>query len=354
MNISTSASDEFPDLKKDPGGYEWWYFDGLSEDQKWGFVVIFYQGNPFSPSYIMENHGDHPEDYPAISVSIYHEGKAEFYSFQEFRKHDFNSKSKPFSVSVGKNSFTLLEDETELAYQVKLDVELNSGHRLKGCIDMTGKPLHSEFITEESRDDRHKWNLLLPTADFEASFDLKGRTHTGELTFNGKGYHDHNTGNEPMKDSFRDWYWGRFHTKQYSFLYYVMNGNERRQYKGWLINNHTNQVEADFNDATMSDYKSTWLGLRPADSLIFSNGDAVVNIQQGSSVDSGPFYQRYISSMILRTRDNVAAGPGISEYIVPERIYNRRFWWMIHMRLRYMDTDPHWVQNYRRLYEQTW
>lgn len=52
MNISTDHLDENPFPNKPSGGYEWWYFDALSEDRNWFFVIIFYQGNPFSPEYI--------------------------------------------------------------------------------------------------------------------------------------------------------------------------------------------------------------------------------------------------------------------------------------------------------------
>ena len=40
---------------------------------------------------------------------------------------------------------------------------------------------------------------------------LDGRTDMYNIALNGLGYHDHNVGFEPLKDSFKDWYWGRVH-----------------------------------------------------------------------------------------------------------------------------------------------
>lgn len=354
MIISTSGRDEHADPNKAPGGYEWWYLDGLSSDGEWGFVIIFYHGNPFSPAYIREESGNDPRDYPALSVSLYRKGKTEFYSFQEFNRDDFSSAESPFSIRIGNNRLDLTESNGELHYTVELDITLSSGHHLKGNLSMHGKTVEFPLDKLAKGEDLHTWNLLLPAAQYTAEFELNGRTTIETIAFEGMGYHDHNTGNEPMKDSFRDWYWGRYHTRKYTFLYYVMNGHTRRQYKGWLIDNEKNTVHSRFDDATISDYRRSILGLRPASSLIFSDGNTVVNVRQESPVDSGPFYQRYFSSMILRTRDEVAAATGISEYIVPERIYNKRFWWMIHMRLRYMKREPHWVQRFRKLYERTW
>ncbi len=72
MNISTDHLDENPFPNKPSGGYEWWYFDALSKDGNWSFVVIFYQGNPFSPEYIrnIKKNSTDPDEFPGVSISI--------------------------------------------------------------------------------------------------------------------------------------------------------------------------------------------------------------------------------------------------------------------------------------------
>ena len=52
MYIRSKLSSELPHKKEIPGSYEWWYFDAMSADKKWAIVIIFYEGNPFSPAYI--------------------------------------------------------------------------------------------------------------------------------------------------------------------------------------------------------------------------------------------------------------------------------------------------------------
>ena len=121
MYIRSKLSSELPHKKEIPGSYEWWYFDAMSADKKWAIVIIFYEGNPFSPAYIKAQEearssathlpGDSAEaeeiasSFPAISVSVYNTQKAEYYSFLEYAPNRLSSQNEPFSISLGSNIF---------------------------------------------------------------------------------------------------------------------------------------------------------------------------------------------------------------------------------------------------------
>ena len=70
---------------------------------------------------------------------------------------------------------------------------------------------------------QHAWNLIQTRAGVIGNLVLDGRTDMYNIALNGLGYHDHNVGFEPLKDSFKDWYWGRVHFIDYTLVYYLMN-----------------------------------------------------------------------------------------------------------------------------------
>ena len=218
---------------------EWWYFDGMSDNGVWSFVIIFYEGNPFSPRYIHSSSKKEakPGSYPAISISIYKEGKAEYYSFLEFKWDSFSCNGEDFTIKIGKSGFKRSYENGELQYQLNLDQILASGHSLVGTIEFSSAVFEEagSSSVKEEMNEQHFWNLLQPMAGVKADFEINGRNGFENVSFNGSGYHDHNTGYEPMKDSFRDWYWGRFHFEKHTLLYYVMNKlNGSRQHEAWL------------------------------------------------------------------------------------------------------------------------
>ncbi len=59
-----------------PGGYAWWYVDGLSDDGRFGVVVIGFVGSVFSPYYAFARRRGRPEpeNHVAINVALYGPG----------------------------------------------------------------------------------------------------------------------------------------------------------------------------------------------------------------------------------------------------------------------------------------
>jgi carotenoid 1,2-hydratase len=56
-----------------PGGYLWWYVDGLSDCGQYGLSVIAFVGSVFSPYYHWAGRRD-PDDHVCINVALYRPG----------------------------------------------------------------------------------------------------------------------------------------------------------------------------------------------------------------------------------------------------------------------------------------
>jgi carotenoid 1,2-hydratase len=357
MNISTAQKDEDPFQNKPSGGYEWWYFDAISADKEWSLVIIFYQGNPFSPRYIqaIEAGNTIPDEFPAVSISIYHNTKTEFYSFIEYTQNDFKWDEEKSVCTIGPHSFSKEVTESTLNYKLSMNEQLLSGHKISGKIEFSGRPSLLDIQPEKKEQtEHHFWNLLQYSAQVKGHLEVAGKSGSHSIDFKGTGYHDHNIGLEPMKNDFEDWYWGRYHFKDSTLIYYVMNRKEDKQYQAWLISNDSDSVIDRFDTIELEENAKNIFGLSSDRKLVFSSKDTTVTIHATLPIDDGPFYQRFLGQAVMKRHDLVDVSNGFSEYIYPQNIYRRLFWPAVKMRLRFNDQKPHWVQKFKSFYEWTW
>lgn len=348
--------------KVTPGSYEWWYFDGTDSRGRYGFTVIFYEGNPFSPRYIKRQKSGRfkepakAEDHPAVSISVYENRKPVYYSFTEFSPAECSFGMDQPGLRFGNHAMETEVRDDRLIYRLNLEEELASGDRLEGSVvfespEVTGPDLG------KATGEGHRWNLVQPSAHVTAELDLSSFGRTGRrISFTGLGYHDHNTGGEPMKNEFLEWNWGRFHFEEGTLVYYIMEQEDGSQHVAWLISPDNRRVVSRFKAISMEDRGWTRFGLRSPRKIVMSGDDADVTVQHTAVLDDGPFYQRFGSDAFLNIKGSqqIESADGIAEYIRPERIHWRLFWPLTGMRIRYSKEPAHWVQRSPRLYRLTW
>lgn len=386
MNILSDPSRDTRATGQPPGGYEWWYFDAVSDDGRYSFVIIFYEGNPFSTRYIkaLEEKTDPaspisasiststsslpmPSEYPAVSISIYEQGESIYYSFTEFDETDCTfSEERPF-VEIGPHRMESSRTGNQLSYLLSLNEELPSGDRLQAELAFES-PFPLPLFGEEENPfaTGHHWNLVQPRtevigtittgmAEEESGVEERDRT----IAFRGTGYHDHNRGEEPMREEFTDWYWGRCHFDSATLVYFVMNRKDEQQsqHRAWLIDPSGSKVITRCNQIEVSDKSLSLFGLYSGRKLrMHANDSTEIQVQQSQLLDNGPFYQRFLSDAFLSVPASrvLESARGITEYLCPGRIYERIFWPLVNMRIRQAHKKPHWVQRSKRLYRWTW
>ncbi|MFW6347591.1 MAG: hypothetical protein ACOC2C_03140 [Cyclonatronaceae bacterium] len=383
MHISSAFHLDQPQPKSGPGSYEWWYFDAADAQNKWHLVVIYYDGCPFSTAYnrAVEEHPERarPAGHPAITVSLYYEGKPVFYSTSEYPPaqaafypeiRPLNEHLSEISLKIGKNSLSLRYDNThkKLEHHLFIDETLPSGDKLSGRLVFRADAPEGSLFGQETAagntlkpsQDGHGWNLTQPRASVDARLELHSAVSGWQqIEWTGIGYHDHNLGSEPMRNEFTDWYWGRFHFPEHTLIYYLMRTEAGLSYKAWLLDGQL-KLQHTLTSGHLEGFMSNAFML-PAARIIElkeENGGkegVKVMIQQSQAIDSGPFYYRFLSEAILDAgaQQRIEQAKGITEYIRPARIHYRLFWPLVHMRYRYV-AAPHWVQRSPRLYRWTW
>ncbi len=371
MKITSDLKFDLPADKTEPGSYEWWYFDAADASDEWHFVGIFYDGCPFSPRYNKAWEAGDPEalpwKHPAITLSLYHKGKLVFYSMSEYQPDevvisDDENIGTFLRISIGKNELFLTKRGHELHHELRLNEALPSGDTLQGTLffvadvpprDLFGSlPRTDDFNSEAG----HGWNLTQPRARVECDLRLTDALQGERLIqWKGTGYHDHNLGREPMKQEFEDWYWGRLHFPKHTLVYYLMNAGGELSYKGWLLDTD-NQLVTAFDGGSLSNFAGNAFLLRSARTIELTAADGTkVMLQHSRTIDSGPFYYRFLTDGLLNleTENSAEKATGISEYIRPARIHNSLYWPLVNMRYRYSQ-KPHWVQRSPTFYRWTW
>lgn len=353
MNIISNYSKDTKTEKKVPGSYEWWYFDAQSSDG-YKFVIIFYEGNPFSRRYIQAQEDDSSalaEHYPALSISFYKGDKPIYYGFREvdFQSAEF-SRELP-KGNVGKNQFEGRKNQTRLEYIIHLNQTLSNGDSIKANLTFSADQQSQPFYTSsEKHSEHHEWNLVMPSSHVKGNIHISGY-HEEEIDFKGLGYHDHNVGFESLKESFKEWYWGRYHLENSTFVYYLMNIKGDWEKRAWLIDKRGKIQQC--NEVRMSNHGLSIFGLRTARVIQVQTKNSEIYVQLDEILDSGPFYQRFGGRLLMKSDEGVKETRGISEYINPERIYNKIYWPLVNMRIAYPGKD-HWVQKSPVLYRWTW
>lgn len=339
----------------EPGGYEWWYFDLLSENG-YSAVIIFYNGNPFSKRYIKsleQNTGKDGSSFPAVSVSVYKEGRPLYYGFEEAEPEEADFSQKHPDGYVKKNRFSGRQEGSSTLYSVSLNQILPGGDQIKG--ELTFTSFHNLFAggRQEKADphEAHVWNLVQPKSRVTGTLSIRGYT-TEKIEIAGTGYHDHNTGPEPLKEQFTEWYWGRYHFVGSAFIYYLMKEKGEWKKRAWLLKEGGTMLIPG-SSITTGKEEYTLFGLKTARKIEFAGDRFEGLVQLDDLLDNGPFYQRCRGKMVLKDEEEIKTAEGISEYIFPQRITNRLFWPLVSMRISYPG-EKHWVQRNPALYRRTW
>lgn len=335
LHVLSPAHDHFHDLAI-PGSYEWSYYDGLSEDGEWGFVAIWFRGCPMSPWYTAaidrsarNPHREHPDpiDHVAVNFALYHRERRIFHLLRASRGSDWRAIGP--DVRLGRNGLhTMGLPDGRRRTSMTLDLH-RLGSRLVGEIDLVapivGATEGSGDVGETSRG--HFWVPIEPGGDVAARLELRiSGMRTRPIRFSGRSYHDRNVGTDPLHHLQADWFWGRLHAGGRTFIYYAVLPDDLSlpSFKRVMLFEEGTPVQevADF-DFVEGARRRHWSTLSCADELRGrrADGASVFTARRRAFLDSGPFYHRMLSDIIVQEENGrELRGIGMCEYLRPDRL----------------------------------
>lgn len=182
-----------------PGGYLWWYLDGLSDDGLHGLTIIGFVGSVFSPYYAwarMRGGGiASPENHVALNVALY--GPRRAWAMTERGPATLARSAERFSV--GPSSMAWDGKTLTVAFD-ELSCPLPS--RVKGSVRLIPDRVGSEAFSLDAAG-RHRWTPIGPRSRIEVTLE------NPTLCWSGHGYLDSNIGDEPVEHGFSRWNWAR-------------------------------------------------------------------------------------------------------------------------------------------------
>ena len=336
------------------GSFSWWYIDIIG-DNGCGAVVIWGYGLPFLPQRTAQPPNHSPaQKYPSLTISIYDQGKEDFYLFQEFEEQDTgwliksenqaDSQLEPalgHSIPVqnciqrwtfGDTTIISTKHDGQVSLTLKLNCQVPaecedlvgtitcSGHirpDISLVLDANGEPKE----TTQQNDPRHQWTPVLTMT--KAHVDL--RCSDQNWHFTGRAYHDRNAGQIPLGLlGIRTWWWGRVALPEGELIWYQLHPTasseetEVLNFAVWCSQTETvifEHISCTFNGKNYGKFglnrpKTMTLSLPSSVNQSYPDGIKVV---LAHCVDDSPFYQRLILN-------NEGRSMGFTEQIRPDRI----------------------------------
>ncbi|MGX7706935.1 carotenoid 1,2-hydratase [Methylobacterium sp. Gmos1] len=177
-----------------PGGYAWWYVDGVSDDGQHGITVIAFLGSVFSPYYAWSGTKD-PINHSAVNVVLY--GRPKAWAMTERGRASVARSAT--SLAIGPSAMEW--DGTMLTIRVE-EVTSPLPSRISGTIRVRPSGITPGPFTLDA-EGRHRWWPLAPSSRIEVALDRPS------LRWNGHAYFDTNDGDVSLEESFRGWTWSR-------------------------------------------------------------------------------------------------------------------------------------------------
>lgn len=335
-----------------PDGYEWWYFDAISDDGRDVLVIIFLANFVFSPRY---NRGaaqvgnasarSGETQFPAVAVWLYRDGRSVLRSIREYRAEEFSANSEVAGCRIGQNEFHLQQARNEASYALRLNLPLRRAARLEAALQwkvIDGDLWRDDSLdsSDEDENSAHDWNVVAPRCRVSGSFVISSqkRAKNREIEFRGTGYHDHNRDARWMPATIAEWQWGRAHFDDVTAVFYRYREREDEDFSTRLF---------IVRDSALSNYKAIrhareWrthlFGLRYPREMIFEtfSKDArrVFSVRQRQTIEGSFFYLRFTGEATLELGDEpVRRAPAITEHFAPHSLLWRSLHWLIDMRI---------------------
>lgn len=328
-----------------PGAQEWWYFDAVSDDRRDVLVLIWFAALPFDPLYGLatlrhqnkpiQHPAPRPLDHCAINLNWYRDGRLIAYALNSHSAIRFEHQADPFRVSISGNSMAR-DERGNYRLQVRTP-SVDGRNQVEAELRFTPKP-GSEPIERNlgSEDAPHLWMLGAADGRLEGEVRLEGPgENLPRLSFQGRGYHDHNAGVHDLTIAMRRWAWGRVHDGSATHVYYH---SEPKPGLGtpnslWITYQDGRPEYAREHVLVKSEgIRGNLFGVRHGRRLVLTDGSDSLTVNFGRCVDDGPFYRRWVST--FRVGSSGTVRDGVSELLDTRNLHSPWFNWMIPYRLK--------------------
>ncbi|ACD89453.1 MAG: carotenoid 1,2-hydratase [Chlorobium limicola] len=368
MNITTEPHQEVWHDMREPGAYEWWYFDAEDKESGVSVVLIWFSGFPFSP-YYMQRYDDWkhksgsalplPADHTGFSFQLYEQGSETLNFIREGGNGLFESSREGIGLRFEKNRFFYDAHKDEYRLLVDFDFPARNRQVQAELLFQVSRRAHysKNDANNAETGSQHQWLLSVPKALVGGFIEITGENGGGvrRIELRAQGYHDHNLGTMPMQEYIARWYWGRAFSERYDVIYYVIffkNSDFQPLSFLMLHDNRDEQVSVmDSLQCRESEFSSGLFSPLHGRTLELSHERASLTVSQKNVLDAGPFYLRFASNISLQVDGQHLNGiSGISEFLNPVRLQSRFMRFFTRSRI-WRDKEPSFMYDYYNFFK---
>lgn len=314
MHILSGLSNDHAHQLNAPGAYEWWYADALDAGGEWGVVMILFRGMPMSPDYLAEARSM----TGGYALSVYYRGVRIAFAFgghplQECR---FDVSQPGVSMPSG-----ALECDPE-GISMHVDAPCGTdGRRARVNLRMTKDT--APLVPSETHTEGHAWVLASARTSAQVSIQIdEAHGPVVRHDFAGIAYHDHNMGSRAMPMDYHDWYWGRCHGRDATYVFLLTRRSVDNVTWFGRVTSDGRVEELDEVSIKFSRRRISMLGLIHHRRIRLRGRDRSGHVHEvicsnDTVCEDGPFYQRYISSWRINGDESAL---GTSEYMNVQRL----------------------------------
>lgn len=328
------------DDRSPPGSYQWWYFDALSDDGRYGLAAIFFVGGVFSALYadrLAAGVAASPFDHPMVNLALYDRGRRVAWVLSEYPREALKVERHDLDVKIGRS--WLRKGADGYTFRV-VDRDYPRGRALDVTVRFV--PLEPGLAPPEgklSTDGRHRWGSPAPRCRVEVRSD--------GFSFDGHGYHDVNRGEEPLHAGFRHWSWARVHLGGETRLVYDAVEKDGRRV-AHLLRGQGGKLETLQLDPPPPGQWTPW-ALRVPRSLAAGSFEGASLVGHRERLwESSPFYARWPA---VFEAGGKTLGRGVCEHVDLSRFARPGVRWMLRHRIyrvQWPKLKPHRPQVSRR------
>lgn len=289
MSADAAHLDRFALGAQKPGSYQWWYFDAVSDDGRFGLVAIYFVGGVFSSLYadrLAAGIPASPLDHAMVNVALYDRGRRSSWVFSEFPREQLEIADPELDLRIGGSR---LSRDRSGGYALDVnDFDFPKGREFQLQVKVVpsdaGLAPPGGVLTPGAK---HFWGSPAPHCSVEVKSESLG------LSWRGTGYHDVNHGLEPLHVGFQKWNWGRAHVNSETRIVYdAIDAGGLRTRHQLVGRKGTLRHEASHPPAAQDHSKTSWLLNLPRDVRFGLDGDDLV-ARRSRLWEHSPFYARW-------------------------------------------------------------
>ncbi|HUF03068.1 MAG TPA: hypothetical protein VMM38_02725 [Aridibacter sp.] len=343
FGFTSSVKDDVWLPGKGPEGYEWWYFDALSDSERESIVVIFLDNFIFSPRYNAlnrrpERNGLEPrsESFPAVAFFFYRDGKPLYRCINEFPAENFSADPEWPHCEIGSSSFRFEQTPYGERYLVDVKAPMRRGKTLRARFEWLS--VESDLLPDaEAAGSGHFWNLVSSRSDVTGKIEIldSGGKCAEEVDFRGTGYHDHNRDSRWLPDAVSEWTWGRVHFTDSTAVFYDYHGTDPSENVSSLLIASENGLERKPAEFEARATRRDLFGLKyPSRFRITTEDGLRLSVNDVSVIDSSFFYTRFLFDAALEAGDGaLRQSCGMGEFLAPGKLKSALLDPLINMRI---------------------